>query len=181
MIQLREAGSHLSASRSRCGDDNQRFGSLNVVVLSITLIAYDVGNVVRVSVNRIMAVYFDAKMFKLRLKDICGWLPGVASDDHAAYVQALVTVFLDETQNVGIVSDAKVVANLVFFNVSRVDGDDDFGLIGQLQKHFQLTVWCEARQNAGSMVVVKQLTAELQVQLVSELADPLADVFGLHR
>lgn len=72
---------------------------------------------VRVSVNRIMAVYFDAKMFKLRLKDICGWLPGVASDDHAAYVQALVTVFLDETQNVGIVSDAKVVANL-FFSMS---------------------------------------------------------------
>ena len=67
------------------------------------------------------------------------------------------------------------------FQMQWGDGDDDFGLIGQLQKHFQLTVWCEARQNAGSMVVVKQLTAELQVQLVSELADPLADVFGLHR
>ena len=30
------------------------------------------------------------------------------------------------------------------------------------------------------MIIVKQLSAELQVQLVSELADPLADVFGLH-
>ena len=129
MVELGEAGSHFSASRSRCGDDDKRLGGFDIVVLSIALVAYDVGDVVRVSVDRIMTVYFDAKMLKLCLKDICGRLSGVAGDNNAADIQTLVAVFLDQTENICIVGDAKVVANLVFLNICGIDRDDDLGLV----------------------------------------------------
>ena len=72
------------------------------------------------------------------------------------------------------------MADLVFLNVCRIDGNDDLSLVCQLQKHVQLAVRRKAWQDTGSVIIVEQLSAELQVQLVSELADPLADVFRLH-
>ena len=57
-------------------------------------------------------------------------LAAVLGDHNTSHIQALVAVFLDETQNVCIVGDAKVMANLVFLNVCRVDGNDDFSLVG---------------------------------------------------
>ena len=180
MVELGETGCHLSAARSWCRDDDKRLGGLDVIVLSVAVIAYNVGNVVRVAIDRIMTVYFDSEMFKLCFKDICGCLAGVAGDDHAAHIETLITVFLDETQYVRIVGDAKIVADLVFLNVCRIDGNDDLSLVCQLQKHVQLAVRRKAWQDTGSVIIVEQLSAELQVQLVSELADPLADVFRLH-
>ena len=85
-----------------------------------------------------MTVYFDSEMFKLCFKDICGCLAGVAGDDHAAHIEPLITVFLDETQYVGIVGDAKIVADLVFLNVAALMAMTISAWIGQLQSMFSL-------------------------------------------
>ncbi|MFR8349212.1 MAG: hypothetical protein ACLVAV_07890 [Clostridium sp.] len=49
-----------------------------------------------------------------------------------------------------------------------------FSLVGQLKEHTQLAVRCEARKDSGGVVIVKQLAAELQIQFVTELADPFS-------
>ena len=60
------------------------------------------------------------------------------------------------------------------------DDDDDLGLLLELQQHLQLGVRLKARQHAGGVVVVEQLAAKLEVELVVELCDALPDVLGLH-
>lgn len=45
-------------------------------------------------------------------------------------------------------------------------------LVRKLHQHLKLAVRGKTGQNPGSMVVVKQFTAEFQVQLVPELTDP---------
>ena len=59
---------------------------------------------------------------------------------------------------------------------SCADDDDDLGLLLELQQHLQLGVRLKARQHAGGVVVVEQLAAKLEVELVVELCDALPDV-----
>ena len=49
-----------------------------------------------------------------------------------------------------------------------------------MHQHAQLAVGQESRQHTASVVVVKQLTSKLKVQLVAELSDTLLDLFGLY-
>ena len=51
----------------------------------------------------------------------------------------------------------------------------------KLQKHLQLGIRLKARQHAGRMVVVKQLAAKFQIELIVKLGDTLPDMGGLHR
>ena len=64
MVELGKAGCHLSASRSRCGNDNERTGCLDVLVLSVSLIAHDQRHIMRVARNRVVNVNRDAELLQ---------------------------------------------------------------------------------------------------------------------
>ena len=61
--------------------------------------------------------------------------------------------------------------------MARADRDDDLRLILQLEQHFHLPVRLKARQDARGVIVVKELAAELEIELAAEgvhaLEDPL--------
>ena len=101
---------------------------------------------------------------------------GVHGHAYAAHKQAALLECVDETQNVQIIGNAIVTAHLAADDVLSVDDDNDLGLILQLQQHLQLGIGLEAGQHAGGVVVIEQLAAEFQIQLVVELRDPLPDV-----
>ena len=124
-----------------------------------------------------MAVNADAKVFQTGAELINDILTGVAGDYDTSHIETLVAEFLDQAQNIYVVGDAKVMADLVFLNISSVDGDDDLCLISKLEKHLEFAVRCKSRKYAGSVVVIEKFSAEFQIQLVTELADSLTDVF----
>ena len=68
------------------------------------------------------------------------------------------------------------MADLVLFDVSRIDGNEDFGLVSHLKEHTKLAVRRKAGQDSGGMVVVKKLASEFQIQLISEFPNTLFDV-----
>ena len=103
-----------------------------------------------------------------------------AGNDHAAHVQSNVAEGIDQPQHVRVVGDAQVAAQLVFLDVVGVDDDHQLRLILEVQQHTHFAVRPEARQHAGSVVVVKQLAAQLQIQLAAELADPFQNMLRLH-
>ena len=100
--------------------------------------------------------------------------------NHAAHRQAPAAEDVDEPQHVAVIGDAQVAPDLVLLDVSGVDGDDDLRLVLQLLQHADLAVWLESGQHPGGVVVVKQLAAELQIQLSAELRDAVPDVLRLH-
>ncbi len=106
-------------------------------------------------------------------------LVGVAGHNHGADIQADAPECVDQTKHVQIVGDPQVPADLAFFDVVGVDHDDDFYLFAELEEHPHLAVGQKAWQDAGSVIIVKQLAAQLQVQLAAEMADPLQNVLGL--
>ena len=133
-----------------------------------------------IALDGIVAVYLDAEGLQTGLEGVGGGLAGVLGDHHAAHQQTAAPEDIDQPQHVAVVCNAQVAPDLVFLNVPGVDGDDNLCLVPQLLQHAQLAVRLEAGQHPGGVVVVKQLSAEFQIQLAPELGNPVPDVLGLH-
>ena len=85
-----------------------------------------------------------------------------------------------EAQHVVVISDSEVAANFALLNVGGVDGDNDFHVLLELLKHTELAVRLEAGQDAGRVIIVKELAAELQIELAAETRNALFDLFRLN-
>ena len=177
MVELGEAGGHLAAARSGGGDDHQGAGGLDIIVLTVALVADDEGHVAGIALDAVVAVHLDPHVLQLGLELVRAALAAVLGDHNAAHIEALVLEFLDQAEHVHVVGDSQVVAHFVLFNVRGVDGDDQLRLVGHLQQHPQLAVRGKAGEHSGGVEVVEELSAEFQVQFVAELADALFDVF----
>ena len=181
VVQLGQAGGHFAAAGAGGRDDHQRALGLDVVIAAVALVADDAGHIVGVAGNFIVAEGADAQAVQPLFKGFHFRGGGVLGHAHAAHVQAHFLEGVDQAQHVQIVGDAVIAADLAADDILRADDDDHLGLILQLQQHLQLGIGLEARQHAGGVVVVEQLAAEFQIELVVKLLDALADMFRLHR
>ena len=177
MINLGEAGSHFSAARSRRGDDHQRPGGLDIIIFTIPLIADNQGGIAGIPRDHIMQIDPDAQLFQIFTEGIGIFLPAVLRDADTADIQAAAAELIHQTQHIRIVGDPQIPPHLVLVDVHGTDNDDDLRLVGQLHQHPQLAVRLKTGKNAGCMIIIKKLSSELQIKLVSEMTDPLANVF----
>ena len=126
-----------------------------------------------------MAIHLDPKALQPLLESIRRALPLVARDNHAAHIKPNGAERIRQPQNIRIIGDAEIAADLVFLNIRRIDDENDLRLILELKQHLNFAIRRKARQNSGSMVIVKKLAAKLQIELAAKLRDPFADLFGL--
>ena len=127
-----------------------------------------------------MAIDLDAQRFQPLLECVGRRLGAVMGNAHAAHIQPDPPECIDQAQHIQVVGDAQIAPALIFLNIAGADDDDDLRRFLHLQQHFYLAVRRKARQYPGSMVIVKQLAAEFQIQLAAELPDPLPDFIRLH-
>ncbi|CDA61464.1 uncharacterized protein BN513_01225 [Clostridium sp. CAG:169] len=179
VIQLGEAGCHFAAAGTGSGDHHQAAGGFNIFVLSISLVADDVGDIGRVALDGVMAVDLDAQRFQPLLKGNSDRLTLEAGHHNAADIQPKAAEDVDQAQNVDIIGDAQVAADFIFFNIGSVDDHHHLHLFFELEEHPQLAVRLKTRKNTGGVVIIVQLPAKLQIQLAAKLRDALADVFRL--
>ena len=173
MVKLGKAGSHLAAARAGSGHYYQRAGSLNVLVESVSLVADNGLYIVGVAGNRIVTVYLYAQLLQPALEYAGGALAAVLGENYAAHVQADASEGVYEPEHIQIVGYAQIASHLVLLDIRRVYGDDYLSLVLQLEKHAHLAVRLKARQHAGSVKVVEELSAKLQIQLAAELGKPV--------
>ncbi len=140
----------------------------------------DAADIIGIPLDGVMAVHLQAQLFQLVLEGLHHRLAGVAGDDHRADEQAEAPEGVDEPQHILVIGDAQVAPDLVFHDVAGVDGDDDLGLVCQGLEHLDLAVRRKARQHAARVIIVKQLAAQLQIQLLTEQSDPFPDMRRLH-
>ena len=86
---------------------------------------------------------------------------------------------IDQAQHIRLVGDAEVAVHLILFDIGGIDADDDLRLVAHGEQHPDLGIRCKSRQNTAGMEVIKQLSAQLQIQLLSELRNAFSDVSGL--
>ena len=180
VVELGQAGGHLSAAGARGGDHHQGSGGLDILIFAVAVIADDQRNVAGIPLDDIVQVNPDAQLLQAGLKEFGGVLAGKLGDDYAAHVEPFLGKIVDEAQNVCVVGDSQIPADLIFLDIPSADDDDDLSLVGQLHEHLQLAVRGKSRQNPRGVKIVEELAAELQIQLVVKLIDALPDVGGLH-
>ena len=177
MIELGKAGCHLSASRSRGCDHNQRSCGFNIVIFSIALITYDQRGVAWISGDQVKLVNTDTQFLQTFLEEIGAFLAGVLCDAYASYIQATACKLIHKTEHVFVIGNAKVAAYFILVNVIGTDNNNDLRLIRKLHQHAEFAVRFKTRKNTGCMVVVKQFAAEFKIKFVAELTDSFTDMF----
>ena len=179
VVQLAQAGGHLAAAGAGSRHHDQRPGRLNVFVLAQALVGHDVRHVRGIPGDGIVLIALHAKGAQPLDKGVRRRLAGVLGDDHAAHIEAKPPEYVDQPQHVHVVADAQVAAHLVLLDVPGADGHHDLHVVLQRLQHPYLAVRLEPRQHTGGVIVVKQLAAELQIQLAAELGAPRRDVLRL--
>ena len=179
VVQLAQAGGQLAAAGAGGRNHHQAAGGFNVVVLAQALVADDQVQVGGVAVNQVMAVGAHAQAGQMLLKGHGRGLALELGEHHAAHIQPVAAEHVDQTQHILLIPDAQIAPGLGLFNVARIDGDDDLGLILHLKQHPHLAVRLKARQHTAGVVIVKEFAAELQIQLAAELLNALADLLRL--
>ena len=179
MVELRQGGGHLARARARCGYHDERARGFHKFVFAETVIGINACDIVGVASDRVVQIALHAERREL-LAECCGRrLVLVARNDDASRGKAHVRENIEQAQHVFVVGDAQIAAHLVFLDVVRVDCDDDFHVVGELLEHANFAVGLKAWQNAARVVVVEELSAELEVQLSTELADALTNMLRL--
>ena len=181
MVELGQADRHFAAAGAGGRDDDEWALGLDVIILAVAVVANDMGHIVGVAGNLVMAEGADAQCVELLFKGCDFRRVGVLRHADAAHKQTHALERVDETQHVHIVGNAVVTTHLVGDDILGADDDDDLGLLLQLQKHLQLGIRLEARQHAGGMVVVEKLTAKFQIEFIVKLGNALPDMGRLHR
>ena len=180
MVQLAQAGGHFAAAGAGGGDHHQRAAGFNVIVAAIAFVAYNALYIAGIAGNLVVAVRANAHAFQTVLESLGGGLARKLGQAHAAHHQAHTLKSIDQAQHIQIIGDAVVAAHLVAFDILGADHDHDLGLILELQQHLQLGIRLKAGQHAGGMVIVEQLAAEFQIQLIVKLGNAFTNVLGLH-
>ena len=180
MIELGQAGGHLAAAGAGGGEHHQGTGGLHIVVAAEALVADDFRDVMGIALDAVVAVDLDAQLLQAGLEGVGGGLAGVLGDHDAAHIQAAGAENVDQAQYVHVIGDAQIAAHLVFLDVGGVDDDDDLRVVLELLQHPDLAVGGEAGQHPGGVIVVKQLSAKLQIQLAAELRNAVLNVLRLH-
>ena len=179
VVELRQAGCHFSASGTGSGDDHKRFCGFDVIVFAVTVVADNLLYIGGVSLNGIVAVDLDAEVLQPLDKGIRRRLFGVMGDDDAADVNADRSKGVDQAEGIHVVGDAEVAPDLVLFNGDCRHHHNDLGIFLHAEKHFDFGVRAESGQYPGGVVIVKELSSELQIKLAAKAGNALLNLLGL--
>ena len=180
LVQLAQTDRHFAASGAGRGDNDQRTAGFHIFVAAKSVVADDLLHVVGITLDGKMPEYPDAQIFQPLLEQNRVVLVVPAGHDHAAHIQADAAEGVDQPQHVRVIGDAQIAPHFAFFDVVGVDGDDQLGLILQIQQHPHLAVRQKAGKHPGSVIIVEELAAEFHVELSAKGVDALPDAFGLH-
>ena len=180
VIDLAHRGSKLAGAGAGGGDNDKVARGGRELVAAETLVRDDEVEVRRVA--RDDAVARDRKpqalkaiderlrhlvaLFELRHDDVLDKEAAAAED-------------VDEAQNVVLVQDAQIRTDLLALDVLGVNADEDLDVVLDALQHRNLVVRGETGQDAGSVHIVEEFAAHLQVELAANLFAAGVDVFGL--
>ena len=179
VVKLAEAGGHFAAAGAGRRDHHDGAAGLDVVIFAQALVGHDVRHVRGIAGDGVVLVALHAQRRQALDEGVSGRLASVLGDDHGADVEAKTPEHVRQAQHVVVVADAQIAPHFALFDVAGADGNDDLHLVLHGGQHADLAVGLEAGQHPRGVVVVKELAAELQIQLVAELAAALLDVLGL--
>ena len=163
MVKLADAGSHLSGTRARGGDDDELTGGLDVIVFAQALIGDDVVDIEGVVGNGVVVIGADALFLKDLLEGLRTFLIGETGEADRADIEACFAEGINKAEDVLIIGDAEVFPHLRFLDGLRVDDDDDLRFLLHLQKKLKLRVRPKARENPACVIVVEKLASEFKV------------------
>ena len=163
VIELRQACCQLAATAAGTCDYGQRLCNFYVRIGAVSLLA-DYGlHVCRVTLGVEMLIRPDTSPLQAVYELVDSRSVFVSGDYHAVYSQLVLAEYIYKPEHFQIVCYSEILTCLAVYYISRVDADDDLGLIFEPFKKFYLGVFVKAGKNSHSVFVMYQLAAEFQI------------------
>ena len=132
VVELAEAYRHLAASWPRGCHYDERTRGNHIIVLPEAFIGVDEIDIGGVSVNDVVNVGGDADPGKLLAESVGTALPIIMGNDNRADHKTAALELFTQANDILVVGDAEVVANLVLFDVECRDDYHYLSLVGEL-------------------------------------------------
>ena len=159
VVELAKADSHLSATGTRCCNNNQRAGSLDIIIFAESFIGGNLLNVVGIALNRVMEIHAYALTLEAQAVVVSRALTGIMGNHHRRNEESALDERLAQAQDVLIVGNAQVLAHLVALDVVSRKDDHDLQQVAQLRKHAQFAIRQESGQHTAGVQIVEELAA----------------------
>src|SRR4030042_3832975 len=163
VVELGEARGQLAASGAGTRDDDQSPAGLYVLVGTIALIADDEVNVRGIAPGEAMGVDAYPPALQLVLEYPSRALLFKAGDHDARHLHVPFGQVVDELESVDIVGDAEIPPELPLLDISGVDTEQDVRPVPELLEKPHFDVGIIPGEDAGGVVIVGELAAEMGV------------------
>ena len=125
-----------------------------------------------------MKIWLDVVVFEL-LGEILGFLLAIEEgNDNGVYCDAFVAEELDKAQDLGLVGNHVVGADFGVLDGISINTENNFGIVFEFLEEPNFEVGEESWERTRSVLVVDELAAKLQIELVEHL-DALFDFLFL--
>lgn len=96
-------------------------------------------------------------------------------DDDAADVDPPIGQVIDQFERIDVIGDSEIRPDFLPFDITGEDAEEEIGLVLELleKSHFHIRV--EPGQDPGRVIVEEDFPAELKVEFIIELPDPVPD------
>ena len=125
-----------------------------------------------------MVPHADALTFKTSAELLRRNLPGIAGNHNTSHEKSKSRKVGDELHGVVGIGYTEIGAHLLVFDITRINCENDLGLILERLQKTELNVRIVSGETACRMEVVHQLAAELEIEF-TELARTAANLISL--
>ena len=129
VIELRKAGRHLSASRTRSGNDDDWSSGFDVFVSSKAFFGNDEWDVAWISGDLVVFVGLDSVVGELSDESVNKRERLIEREDDTTNVEVDFLLCINKSFDFGLIGDSKVVSDFVGIDIVGVDDDDNFNLV----------------------------------------------------
>jgi hypothetical protein len=135
VIELRQTHSQFATTWSGGSHHNQWARCLDILILSISVVRNDEFNIIRVAIDFVMTVRWNAQLLQSPLKPDGRWLVVKFGQADAANKQAYALKLINQAKYILIISDTIVSADFIRLDIFSVDGDNYLDFILEFQQH----------------------------------------------
>ena len=179
MVELRETRCELAAQRPWPRDHNDRLSCLDIFICPVSFIAYDNIDIGRIPLCVAVNAHLDSPTLQFVLEEQRRRLVFIACNDDACDFDPPLTEIINKFQRVAVIRDSKIGTHFLSLDVTRVDAEHHLRFIAQLLQQTDLYIGIEAGKNSGGVIIIDQLAAEFEIQLVFKSRHTFKDGRGL--
>jgi hypothetical protein len=166
VVELGHTKGEFAAAGAGGGDGDDWFLCLDVFLLAVAVVTDDEIEVLGVVRDLVVDEDPQSSVLEFLSEFLGSEFLLEAVDDDGGDVEVSLAQIIHVFEGLVIIGESEVASDLALVDVLCADAEDEFDLVAELPEHLDFGVHVKAGQDAGRVIIITQLAAELEIELV---------------